>query len=74
MYVHFVKAGQESGRTRLDVMANGQFRGVIRYFDRCALNQAGSNVDPHWALLHYPSGRVDRFATQAEAKDDARKL
>lgn len=74
MYVHFVKAGQESGRTRLNVLANGQFRGTIRYFDRCALNQAGSNAPPHWALPHYPSGRVDRFDTLAEAKDDARKL
>ena len=74
MKITFVKTGQESGRQRLDVMANGQFRGIIRYFDRCALNQAGSNAEPHWALLHYPSGRVDRFATQREAKDDALKL
>jgi hypothetical protein len=57
------------GGAALHLYSGGAFVGSINRQNRLA---DGYRPEEPWLLLHL-SGRVDRFATQAEAKDEARK-
>ena len=73
--VQFKRVARESGKGAYSVECGRRGRlGTIRYFDAHTLRISGPHgMDPHWATLD-TSGRIDRFDTLAEAKDDALKL
>lgn len=66
MKTSFKRREPMDGKSAYNIMTP-EFRGIIRWF-----------ADSYeWALLHYPKpdvlGRVDRFCTLREAKDEAIK-
>ena len=63
--IKFVKRMPEDGKSCFDIQKKGEgFRGIIRYFKETK----------EWARLSYPSGRIERFDSLAEAKEEALKI
>ena len=78
MKVTIWKSGMEGGKTAYCVEAGeyGRKRAVatIRFIDKHTIARSTyqRGESEHWALMH-GSGRIDRFDTLDEAKDEARK-
>ena len=64
----------ESGKRVYWVERGEALLAIIRFFDRTTLCNTGwRGLDPHWALMH-TGGRIDRFDTLSEARDEALKI
>ncbi len=62
--VKFKKCIPFDGKSTYDILKNKSFRGTIRFF----------KDTNEWAVLHYPSGRIERFETLSEAKEEGLKV
>lgn len=62
--IKFKKCGPYDGKSAYDILEKDSFRGTIRFF----------KDTNEWALLHYPSSRIERFETLSEAKEEGLKV
>lgn len=73
MRTNIKAVGFSSGRRTYSVVVKGSEAGTIRYLKKDDQYYSDCYGAPHWALLH-ATGRIDRFDSLREAKDDALKL